>query len=119
MTPGDVILVVGCLVIGYMTVSFLMKRRGPPPGAPEPPRPGEAPAGTPLETTPAPAHWSTVLGTASTASVEEIREAYRRLVGQYHPDKVAQLGPELQALANQKTQAITAAYQDAIRERAG
>jgi preprotein translocase subunit Sec63 len=111
VTPGDVILIAGCLVIGYMTVSFLMKRRDPTVGAKDAPRAEDAAGG-------APPPWAQVLGVAPTAGIDEIREAYRRLVAQYHPDKVAQLGPELQALANEKTQAITAAYQDAVRERA-
>lgn len=49
------------------------------------------------------------------ASQEEIRAAYRRLAARYHPDKVAHLGEEFQAVAEQKFKAIQAAY-DALRE---
>jgi curved DNA-binding protein CbpA len=44
------------------------------------------------------------------ATRDEIRAAYRREVAQYHPDKVAQLGPELQELATEKTKQLNEAY---------
>ena len=52
-----------------------------------------------------------VLGVRPGASQEEISAAYRRLVQQYHPDKVADLGPELRELAEQRMKEINAAYQ--------
>jgi DnaJ-domain-containing protein 1 len=45
------------------------------------------------------------------ASEEEIRAAYRRLANQYHPDKVAHLGNELQELADLRFKEIQEAYQ--------
>lgn len=45
------------------------------------------------------------------ASEEEIRSAYRRLANQYHPDKVAHLGKELQELAELRFKEIQEAYQ--------
>ncbi|MBI5507357.1 MAG: DnaJ domain-containing protein [Deltaproteobacteria bacterium] len=51
-----------------------------------------------------------VLGVARTASTEEIRAAYQRLVRQYHPDKVAGMGPEIIAVAEARTKEINAAY---------
>ncbi len=61
-----------------------------------------------------------VLGVASTASVAEIKKAYRRLMNQHHPDKLASRGlPEgMIKMAKEKTQQITAAY-DLIREKRG
>jgi hypothetical protein len=44
------------------------------------------------------------------ASPAEIRAAYRRAVGRYHPDKVAHLGKEFQDLAHRKLLAIQKAY---------
>ncbi|MBI9091190.1 MAG: DnaJ domain-containing protein [Desulfobacterium sp.] len=44
------------------------------------------------------------------ATREEIQAAYRGLVKQYHPDRVAHLGKELQTLANQKFIEIKEAY---------
>ena len=51
-----------------------------------------------------------VLGVAPDASQDDIRQAYRRLAAQYHPDKVTHLGAELRDLAEQKFKAIQAAY---------
>lgn len=44
------------------------------------------------------------------ASQSEIRRAYRTLANKYHPDKSAHLGPEFQALAEEKFKEIQAAY---------
>ena len=41
---------------------------------------------------------------------EEIRAAYQKLIQKYHPDRVADLGPELQELAAQRTKELNAAY---------
>ena len=114
MSSNDILMIVGCLVIGYGLVSMLMRKPGPPPAAPVPPPAFGAPVPVPP-----PAHWSTVLEIPRDAGVEEIREAYRRLISQYHPDKVASLGRELQALAESKSKDITIAYQEALMERRG
>lgn len=51
------------------------------------------------------------LGVGLEADQNEIRQAYRRLAAQYHPDKVAHLGVDLRHLAEQKFKAIQAAYE--------
>ncbi|MCZ7620294.1 MAG: DnaJ domain-containing protein [Myxococcota bacterium] len=56
-----------------------------------------------------------VLGLAPSASREAIQSAYRARMHEYHPDKVAHLGEELQKLAHEKTQQIQHAYQQ-LRE---
>jgi preprotein translocase subunit Sec63 len=56
-----------------------------------------------------------VLGIPRGASVEDVTHAYRELMKQYHPDKVAMLGPELQQLAHKKTVEIQRAY-DQLRK---
>lgn len=53
-----------------------------------------------------------VLGVEQRASQEEISSAYRKLVQQYHPDRVADLGPELREVAEQRMKEINAAYQE-------
>lgn len=53
--------------------------------------------------------WS-VLGVAPGTALPEVRRAYLRLVAQYHPDKVAQLGPKLQAVALEETRRLNAAW---------
>lgn len=52
-----------------------------------------------------------VLGVPSMASADEIKAAYRLRMAEYHPDKVAHLGPELRKLADLKTKAIQRAYE--------
>lgn len=51
------------------------------------------------------------------ASQSEIRRAYRTLANKYHPDKTAHLGPEFQALAEEKFIEIQQAY-DVLTKRA-
>ncbi len=65
-----------------------------------PPSPGEAPR-DPHE----------VLGIPATASADEVQSAYRARMREYHPDKVAHLGEELQKLAHRKAQEIQEAYE--------
>jgi hypothetical protein len=51
-----------------------------------------------------------VLGVREDASDAQIARAYRKLMAQYHPDRVAGAAPELQAIAEQKSREINAAY---------
>ena len=51
-----------------------------------------------------------VLGVTRSASSDAIQEAYRSRMQEYHPDKVAHLGEELQQLAHEKSQQIQRAY---------
>lgn len=53
-----------------------------------------------------------ILGVDSTASLEEIKKAYRNLVNKYHPDKVAHLGDEFRQIAEQRFKEIQQAYQE-------
>ncbi len=48
---------------------------------------------------------------------DTIKKAYRDLASKYHPDKVSQLGPEIQKLAEEKFKAINDAYQTVSKER--
>lgn len=52
-----------------------------------------------------------ILGINRNASQEEIRDAYRKLANKYHPDKVAHLGKEFQALAEKRFKEIQQAYE--------
>lgn len=51
-----------------------------------------------------------VLGLAPDATDAEVDQAYRRMMSQYHPDKVAGAAPELRAQAEKKAREINAAY---------
>ena len=46
------------------------------------------------------------------ASKQDIKQAYRRLANQYHPDKVNHLGEEFKVLAETKFKEIQKAYQE-------
>jgi hypothetical protein len=59
-----------------------------------------------------------VLGANEMDSEEEIKKKYKQMVLQYHPDRVAHLGPELKDLAAKKTTEINTAY-GAIRRLRG
>ena len=56
-----------------------------------------------------------ILGIAPSASGEEIQAAYRARMSEYHPDKVAHLGEELQQLAHRKALEIQRAYREVRR----
>ena len=53
-----------------------------------------------------------VLGVSESASKQEVKKAYKKLMSQHHPDKLVAKGlpPEMMELAKQKTQDIQAAY---------
>ena len=62
-----------------------------------------------------------VLGVPATANDGEVKRAYRKLMSENHPDKLAAKGlPEsMRALAEEKTRRITAAYERIERARGG
>ncbi len=110
LSLGEIAAVVGGLVLGYLAVSVLMGGKRPQGGAPPP--------GAALPPPPALPPWHEVLELSSDqASLEDIQAAHGRLKAQYHPDKVAGLGGELQALAAHKTRQIDLAYQQALQAR--
>lgn len=51
-----------------------------------------------------------VLGVSPGAHPDEIHAAYRKLANQYHPDKVAHLGEEFHAMAEERFKEIQKAY---------
>ena len=57
--------------------------------------------------------WYEILGVSSTATLDQIKKAYREKIVQYHPDKVVKLGPELKELALRMSQEINSAYRQA------
>lgn len=69
------------------------------------------------------ARWSSqdpyaVLGVNKGANAESVRDAYLSLSKQYHPDRVANLGPEFGELAETRMKAINGAY-SALKDRSG
>lgn len=57
---------------------------------------------------------SEILGVAPTASQNDIRAAYQRLVQENHPDRVATMSQEIRDLAERRTKEINQAY-DALK----
>lgn len=57
------------------------------------------------------------LGLSMGASSREVRVAYKKRMSEYHPDKVANMGDKLKALADEETKKINAAY--ALLKEAG
>ena len=115
MSTTEILIAVGGLFFGYWIVSKLIvdkSKAQPPPEAR-----AEAPAAesrAPEVREPA---WHEILNVVPDASTAEIKRAYRLLVSQYHPDKVATLGDELKAVAERKSAQINVAYETAMRLR--
>ena len=55
-------------------------------------------------------YFQSVLGLHRQITPEEVKFRYRELVVQYHPDKVAHLGPKLKEVAEQQMKEINEAY---------
>lgn len=101
MSASEIVIAVLGLVVGYWVVSKLIMPKAEPTVAA-------------AEALPRLAAWHEVLGVAATATPDEIKDAYRALMSQYHPDKVASLGEELQVLAERKSKEISAAYREGM-----
>lgn len=105
--------------------------RPPPPGPEEatpprgtrrpPPRDEDVtpPRGTRAPPPPPPPEkrdaWA-VLGIAPGTPRDEARKAFRALIAQYHPDKVAHLAPEFHALAERRTRELLEAWAEVERD---
>jgi hypothetical protein len=51
-----------------------------------------------------------LLGLASSPNLSEIKGAYRKTIGQWHPDRLEGMAEELKLLANERMKLINAAY---------
>jgi preprotein translocase subunit Sec63 len=52
-----------------------------------------------------------MLGLERGTPLPEARRAFRALIAQYHPDKVAHLAPEFRELAEERTRQLVAAWE--------
>lgn len=90
---------------------------------------GEAESGQPLETevdrkttpksrqVPAVEQWWDALRVGPAASKDEIRQAWRRLIKENHPDKGGHLSSETQAAMEQMAKRLNDAYEKAMKRR--
>ena len=60
-----------------------------------------------------------VLGVAATSTREQIRVAYRKMAGRYHPDRLAQCGASAQKLASDRMASVNQAYRLLCTDLAG
>ncbi len=90
------------LALGHLYDMGLFNRRPPREAAPKTPR-----AGDPY----------VVLGVSSSASDAEIEQAYRRMISEYHPDRVSNAAKEIRALAEKRAREINGAYEEIKRLR--
>lgn len=55
-----------------------------------------------------------VLGISESATIDEVRLAYKTLIKQNHPDRLHNMSPALRELAESQTKVINVAYQEAL-----
>ena len=108
MTFTEAAVILFGLFAGYWVVGKLFFRS---PAAKQ--EPDTDPAGPPD----AQRTWHDILQVPPSATAPEIRDAYKRLIAKYHPDKLDSLGQELKDLAERTSQEITAAYREGMLER--
>ncbi len=64
-------------------------------------------------------NWREVLRVPQGATLREVVAAYRELIAQNHPDKVAHLSERIRRVAEEETRRINAAYEAAQRALGG
>ena len=62
-------------------------------------------------------YWWEVLNVDRNATPDQIKEAFRREISKYHPDRVEGLGVELRELADRKSKEVNLAYSIAKEQR--
>lgn len=124
MTMAEVAVIVGGLFLGFWLVNSAMgskaaKKPGPEQTEETRSTQGEAQQNARQSQSQAQQEelWFRILGVNESAGKEEIASAYKAKIRQYHPDKVASLGPELRELAEIKSKQINAAYDYALKLR--
>jgi hypothetical protein len=58
--------------------------------------------------------WIRILGVSASATIEEVKEAYKTLIKQNHPDRVQGMSQAFKKLAEMETKKINAAYRQAL-----
>lgn len=55
--------------------------------------------------------YAKILGLEEPFELEEIKPRYRKIIAQYHPDRVTAMGPEIKEVAEKKAKEINEAYE--------
>jgi DnaJ-domain-containing protein 1 len=130
VTLGEKIIILVGLAAGYWLVSAIMdwsaRKERAEAAQTKSSQPGKqeniAPKSTSEALLPNPAggepHWYEVLEVPESATAEQISSAYKRKISEYRPDKVAQMGAEIRALAELRSKQINAAYDRALKLKA-
>ena len=58
--------------------------------------------------------WIAILGLSSSATIEDVKEAYKRLIKENHPDRVHGMSPAFRKLAEAETKKLNAAFRQAL-----
>jgi DnaJ-domain-containing protein 1 len=58
--------------------------------------------------------WASALGVLPTATIEEVKQAYKALVKRSHPDLVHDMTPAFVTLADAEMKRLNAAYEEAL-----
>lgn len=120
MSSTDIVVVVVGLVVGYFAVSWLIGsvtrgRGAPAAGANRNVPPGGAWVDRDAVGRNDPRPWYEVLQVPAYASLDDVKQAYRRRIAEYHPDRTTGLGEELRQLAEARAKEINVAYDAALR----
>jgi len=90
------------LILGHLYDMGIFRRRMPPPAP-------AAPAGI--------AEAYAELGISPSATDDQVEQAFRRLISEYHPDRVANAAQEIRDLAEARARTINTAYEAIRRDR--
>lgn len=117
MSPSEIGAIVAGLVIGFWGVSRMLggnaAEKPDHTGSPDVASTGDRRSIEAADDMHRP--WWVVLEVPRISTREEISRAYKRKISDYHPDKVAQMGAEIRALAERRSKEINAAHDEAIR----
>jgi len=109
----DFAVVVGCGLIGFIIVNAVIESRR----AKAQKRDNDANGKADREDAPNdqngredPRPWWEILHVDRNATAGQIKEAFRREISKYHPDRVESLGIELRELADRKAKEVNGAY---------
>ncbi|HPI66496.1 MAG: J domain-containing protein [Burkholderiaceae bacterium] len=126
MTSTEIIVIVGGLLLGYWIVASLFNKKpvssttNSNNSSKDEPQENRSHAEEPDHNNSGeeeyiPTSWFRILEVSQSATKEQIVTAYKQKIRQYHPDKVAQMGAEIRALAEFKSKQINAAYDYAMK----